>query len=163
MATGLTIDDSARFLGHVTWLEGRLFEVVGEWVRSTPEPAVKLALARQSRHHGGHVELLEPLRPDTRDHDLEARAPLDPGWRTLVARLIAASSTAQRLERLAETLGPTIQCYEDHLGAMRPVRDGPTRRALLLVLDDQRAALAEVEGLLRVARGIGAGTAASGR
>jgi hypothetical protein len=163
VASGLTLDDAARFLGHATWLERRLFEVVGEWVRSTPEPAVKLALARQSRRHGEHAELLEPLRPDTRDHDLEARAPLDAGWRTLVARLLASSSTAPRLERLAETLRLTVQCYEEHLGALRPVRDGPTHRALLVVLEDERAALSEVEGLRRAPRGIDAGAAASGR
>ena len=162
MANGLTIDDSARFLSHATWLERRLFEAVGEWVRSTPEPVVKLALARQSRHHGWHAELLEPLRPDTRDHDLEQRAPLDAGWRTLVARLLAASTTPQRLEHLGDVLRQSVKCYEEHIGAMSPVRDWPVRRALLLVLDDERAALAEIEGL-GAGRGIVAGSATAGR
>jgi hypothetical protein len=160
--TGLTIDDSARFLGHATWLERRLFEAVGEWVRSTPEPAVKLAFARQSRHHGRHAELLEPVRPETRDHDPEQRAPLDPSWRRLIARLLAAKSTAQRLDHLGEILRLTTRCYEEHLVRMSPVRDGPVRRAVLLVLEDERAALAEVEAL-RAAAGIGAGSAAAGR
>jgi hypothetical protein len=158
-SAGLTIDDAARFLGHATWLERRLFEVLGSWVTSTPEPAVKLALARHSRHHAWYAELLEPLRPDTRDHDLEAQAPLDAGWRTLVSRMLAASTTRARLERLIEAVGTTIACYEQHLGVMRFVRDAPTRRVLGLVLDAERSELVELEALQR----IDAGTAANRR
>lgn len=156
---GLTIDDTARFLGHATWVERRLFEVLGSWVTSTPEPAVKLALARHSRHHAWYAELLEPLRPDTGDHDLEARAPLDAAWRTHVSRMLAASKTAARLERLVEVIGATIALYEQFLGATRFVRDAPIRRVLGLVLDAERAELAEFETLQR----INAGSAPSGR
>jgi len=153
---GLTIDDSARFLGHATWLERRLFEVLGGWVTSAPEPAVKLALARHSRHHAWYAELLEPLRPDTRDHDVDARAPLDAGWRTLVARMLAASTTAQRLDRLIEALVGTIALYEQYVGATRFVRDAPTRRVLGLVLEGERAELVELEALRRIDAGSGA-------
>jgi hypothetical protein len=156
---GLTLDDSARFLSHATWLERRLFEVLGSWVPTTPEPAVKLALARHSRRHAWHAQLLEPLRPETRDHDVEQRAPLDKEWRTLVSRMLAAATTSQRLARALDVLGSTITCYEQHLAAMRPVRDGPARRAVGLVLEHDRAELAELESLRR----IDAGTASTGR
>jgi hypothetical protein len=156
---GLTIDDTARLLGHATWLERRLFEVFGSWVPSTPEPALKLALARHSRHHAWHAELLEPLRPDTRDHAVDQRAPLDKEWRTLVSRMLAAATTTQRLERGVEVLVGTIACYEQHLAVMRPVRDGPIRRALGLVLEHERAEVGELESLRR----IDAGIARSGR
>lgn len=158
-AAGLTIDDLARFLGHATWIERRLFEVLGSWVTSTPEVAVKLAWARHSRHHAWYAELLEPLRPDTRDHDLEARAPLDKAWRSLVNRMLAASTTPARLERLIETLQRTIALDEQFLGATRAVRDAPTRRVLGLVLAAERAELVEIEALQR----IDAGTTLNGR
>ena len=151
---GLTIDDSARFLGHATWLEGRLFEVLGSWVTSTPEPAVKLALARHSRHHAWYAELLEPLRPDTRDHTRDTRAPLDAGWRTLVSRMLAASTTTPRLDRLIEVLVAAIASSEQHLVATRPIRDAPTRRVLGLVLEAERAELVELEALRRIDAGI---------
>jgi hypothetical protein len=141
---GLTIDDTARFLSHATWLERRLFEAVGAWVPSTPERAVKLAFARESRRFGWHAELLEPLRPSTRDHDVAERGPLDAGWRQLVARMLAATNTAARLERLEDVLGSAIDCYETHLAAMRSFRDGPVLRVVRIVLDDERAALAEL-------------------
>jgi hypothetical protein len=156
---GLTIDDSARFLGHVSWVERRLFEVLGGWVLETPEPAVKLAFARHSRHHAWYAELIEPLRPDTRDHDLEARAPLDVGWRSRVNKMLAATTTPQRLVRLLDTLVGTIALYEQYLGATRAVRDAPTRRVLGLVVEAERAELGEFEVLQR----IDAGIAANGR
>jgi sigma54-dependent transcription regulator len=149
VTAGLTIDDLARFLGHAVWLERRLFEVVGGWVRSTEDPAVKLELAREARRHGAHVELLEPLRPNSRDHDTETASPLNPAWRSAVARLLAATTTGARLERLAETLRAAVAGYEDLLPAMQPVRDAGYRRALLAVLDDERAALDELDRLGR--------------
>ena len=141
---GLTIDDTARFLSHATWLERRLFEAVGAWVPSTPERAVKLTFARESRRFGWHAELLEPLRPSTRDHDVAERGPLDAGWRTVVARMLAATTTSARLERLEDVLGSAIDGYEAHLGLMRGFRDGPAMRVLRILLDDERAALAEL-------------------
>jgi hypothetical protein len=144
-ASGFGIDDAARFLGHAAWLEGRLFEAVGGWVRSTADPALKLLFARQSRQFGWHVELLEPIRPRTRDHDAETSSPLDAGWRTMTARLLAATDIGIRIERLGAALGLTVACYEAHLAAMRPLRDGPSLRVVRLVLDDDRRQLAEIE------------------
>ena len=156
MATpGLTIDDSARLLDHATWLERRLFEVLGGWVADTPEPSIKLALARHSRLHAAHAALLEPLRPDTRDHDVAQRAPLDAGWRTLMSKVLAASSSATRLERLLEVLVGAIACYEQYTGAMRAVRDAPAQRALVQVLADERAELGEFDALRRIDAGMG--------
>jgi hypothetical protein len=141
---GLTLDDTARFLGHATWLERKLFTTIGDWVRSTSEPAVKVAFARESRHHGWHAELLEPMRPDTRDHPLDDRNPFDAGWRSMATRLVVAKTTAARLEGLAELLARTVECYQEHLGALSPVRDAPLERVLRVVLADERADLAEV-------------------
>ncbi len=153
---GLTIDDSARFLGHVIWVERRLFEVLGGWVSDPADPAVKLAFARHSRHHAWYAELIEPLRPDTRDHDLDARAPLDARWRSRVNKMLAATATPQRLERLTDTLVGTIALYEQYLGATRAVRDAPIRRVLGLVVESERAELGEFEALARIDAGSGA-------
>lgn len=156
MATpGLTLDDTARLLSHATWLERRLFEVLGGWVTDTPQPSIRLALARHSRLHAVHAALLEPLRPDTRDHDVTQRGPLDAGWRTLVSKMLAASNSATRLERLVDVLVGAIACYEQYADAMRPVRDAPTQRALAQVLADERAELGEFDALRRIDAGMG--------
>ena len=39
----------------LVWTERRLFELLGGWVVSTPEPEVKLALRAPSRRHGDHA------------------------------------------------------------------------------------------------------------
>jgi hypothetical protein len=145
LASGFGIDDAAKFLGHAAWLEGRLFEAVGGWVTSTADPVLKLVYARQSRRFGWHVELIEPIRPRTRDHDADTSSPLDAGWRTLTARLLAATDAEIRVGRLREALALTVACYEEHLAAMRPLRDGPSLRVVGLVLDDDRSQLAEIE------------------
>jgi hypothetical protein len=154
---GFTIDDASRFLGHAAWLEGRLFAAVGGWVSSTPNPTLKLVFARQSRRFGWHVELLEPVHPRTRDHDPEARSPLDAGWRTLTTRMLAATETESRLDRLREALERAVGCYEEHLAAMRPLRDGPSLRVLGLVLEDDRSQLAEIERAVTIGANRGSG------
>ena len=58
-----TLDDTARRIARARWLEERCFEVLGGWVASTPEPEVKLVLARQSHHHAWHAELFERVLP----------------------------------------------------------------------------------------------------
>jgi hypothetical protein len=156
---GFGIDEAARFLGHTVWLEGRLFEAVGSWVTTTDDPTLKLVFGRQSRRYGWHVELIEPIRPRTRDHDPATCSPLDAGWRTLMARLLAATDTESRVERLREVLEHTVTGYEEHLGAMRPLRDGPGLRVVGLVLDDDRSQLAEIVRL----GGTGAGPATGHR
>jgi hypothetical protein len=153
--SGLTLDDSARLLSHATWLERRLFEVLGAWAADTPEPAVKLAWARWSRLHAEHAALLEHLRPATRDHDVAQRGPLDAGWRTQVARMLAATTTTARLDRLLEVLDGARTGYEQHLAAMRPVRDAPVQRVLRVILDAERSEHDELEGLRRIDAGTG--------
>ena len=143
---GLTINDTDQFLSHAVWLERRLFEIVGGCVASTSEPVAKLAFARQSRRHGWHAELLEPLRPDTRDHDPAVSAPLDPTWRTDVSRLLAATTTAQRAYHLAALLTRAMAGYEEHLARMLGFRDGSLMRVLWIIIDDEQAALADLAG-----------------
>jgi hypothetical protein len=144
----LSIDETARFLGHATWLERRLFTILGDWVASTPEPAAKLAFARQSRRHGAHAQLLAGLRPDTRDHHPEEQTrPLDEGWHDRIEELARASGTGTRLAALGEVVALTVSEAEERLAVARPVRDGPTRRVLRLVVDEERGDLAELGAL----------------
>ena len=64
---GFTIEESARRLGHYRWASIRLFEVLGSWVASVPEPDVKVFLAAASRRHGWHADLLRERLPEVRE------------------------------------------------------------------------------------------------
>jgi hypothetical protein len=137
--TTSTIDAQARLLGHAVWLEQRCFEVLGGWIRSTPEPAEKLAFAAQSHHHGTHAQLLEPLLPSTRDHDPATFvAPLDDEWPRRLAEAAAAEATDDRTAAARTLLDAVIASHESALAAMTPVADAPAMRALRAVVTDER-------------------------
>jgi hypothetical protein len=140
----MTLDESARRLGRIVSLERRLFEMMGRWVPSTPELSVKLALARQSRHHAGHAAALEVVLPETRDHDPAALvAATDAAGAALVRELEARADTEGRLRALVDELLPRqLAACEAFLAEASPVRDGPAIRALIFVLAEERAELA---------------------
>ena len=148
-ALGMTIDESARRLGHIVWAERRLFELLGGWVTSTPEPPVKLALARRSRHHAAHAATLDVVLPDTRDHDPRALvAAPDPEEPARFAELAARTGTGARLAALVDDLLPQrLEACEAFLAGASAVRDGPAVRALILVLAEERAELTDLRAL----------------
>jgi len=148
-APGMTLDESARRLGRIVWFERRLFEVMGRWVPSTPEPAVKLMLARQSRHHGEHAAAVEVVLPETRDHDPGVLvAPTDLPDAARFDEAGGRVGTDDRLRGLVDELLPDqLAACEAFLAEASPVRDGPAIRALIFVLAEERAELTELAAL----------------
>jgi len=148
-APGMTLDESARRLGRIVWFERRLFEVMGRWVPSTPEPAVKLMLARQSRHHGEHAAAVEVVLPETRDHDPGVLvAPTDLPDAARFDEAGGRVGTDDRLRGLVDELLPDqLAACEAFLAEASPVRDGPAIRALIFVLAEERAELSELAAL----------------
>jgi hypothetical protein len=143
----LSIDATAAVLGHGCWLEARCFELLGGWVPTITEPALKLLAARHSRHHGWHVELLGEVLPATRDHDPHRLVtPADPRWVAAVdlVRGDATTTTVERLTGLYQALLPRLVVgHGEALDATSPVSDGPVARRLRMVIEDERADLAE--------------------
>lgn len=143
----LTVDATAALVGHTCWLEARCFEVLGAWVPLIAEPEVKLLVARHGRHHGWHVELLGEVLPATRDHDPgQLVVPVGDGWPAAI-RYVAGDAGTTTLERLAglyQALLPRlVVTHVETLDATSPVSDGPLARRLRLVVEDERADLAE--------------------
>jgi len=137
---GLTLDETARALGHVVWLEEQCFELLGRWGpasterdepdRDEPDPETTLLLARLSRGHGERARALAELLPDTRDHHPDASvAPAAEPWRT---RLAEAATTAPPDRRgVAAALTAAVLADEERiLAAAGPVGDEPLRRRL---------------------------------
>ena len=65
-----SIEDVASRLGRLRFVELRLFEVMGGWVGSTPEPQVKALLAEQCYHHAWHADLWADRFPQGYGHDV---------------------------------------------------------------------------------------------
>jgi hypothetical protein len=146
----LSIDATATLVGHTCWVERRCFETLGAWVPSVSEPEPKLVLARHSRHHGWHAELLAEVLPATRAHD-PARlvAPADPGWPDVLAVVAEATATLDRLVGAYQALLPAlVSRYDEVLDRTSRWSDGPVSRRIRLVVDDERSDLAEGLSLL---------------
>ena len=144
-----TIDDTARRITRARWLERRCFEVLGGWVVSTPEPEMKLALARQSHHHAWHAELFDRVLPSANGLDVDQHLGPDPAWDALLASVEQLTATADRLAAAYGVVLPAkLAEYEQWLESADVIRDAPLHRWLGFVVADERADLVEGRALL---------------
>jgi hypothetical protein len=147
-----TLEASALRIGRYRWIEMRLFEALGGWVTGVPELDAKALLATHSRHHGWHAELwhdLLPVLPTTDGGQPGAGTPIedwappasDEQLAAFAAALTEPRAPGLTLEKLVGVyrvaLPHTIVTYTRHLRAASSVADGPTIRALRLVLSDE--------------------------
>jgi hypothetical protein len=147
----LTLTEAARVVGGYVWVEERLFEILGGWVPSTPEPEVKLHLAAASHHHAWYASLWRDRLPELRELDGESFVtPPAAGVEALLATLATAPATIERLVGLYRVLLPhQVASYQRHLERASAITDGPTIRALTLVVADNRADHEEGERLVQ--------------
>lgn len=131
-----------------------MFEILGGWVASTPEPPVKLMLDRHSQNHAWRAAQWWDRLPVLADVDRDALVAA-PG-----ASVAAALETLQALEgtvaRLAGAYRVAVPrlfaAYTAHRAAAGPVSDGATLRTLGIVGPDLSSDWGEgevaVQGLL---------------
>ena len=135
----LDLHATARRAGAARWLDARLFEILGGWVASVPEPEVKIHLATQAAHHGWHATLWDERLPTLHDVDPSTWVQPAPGVQPALARLAEATGTVERLVGVHRVLLPRlIAAHAEHAEQASPVCDGPTVRTLRLVLQDEQ-------------------------
>lgn len=134
----LTVMASATAFGHHRWIEQQLFEVLGGWVQSVADPAVKVMLATHSQHRAWHASLWEERVPRTREVDLEAvTAPARPEVAAVLEALRGLEGDVARLAGAYRVVLPALVVAHDALAAVcTPAADQPTARVLRLVLAD---------------------------
>jgi hypothetical protein len=150
----LSLEASAQRIGHYCWIEMRAFEILGGWTATVPEPAVKVALATHSRQHGWHAELWHDLLPMIGETGVDSYiAPASPALVPFVEALAAPEPADRTIEMLVGAyrvlLPHTAVTYLGDLGHASPISDGPTVRALRLVLSDHHDHWHEGEALLQ--------------
>ena len=138
----LSLEASARRIGHYCWIEMRAFEILGGWTVAVPEPAVKAVLATHSRQHGWHAELWHDLLPVIGETGVDSFvAPANPALVAFVDALAAPEAAELTIEKLVgayRVLVPhAASAYQHHLDHTSPISDGPEMRALRLVCSDQ--------------------------
>ena len=160
----LTVEESARRIGHYQWIEMRLFELLGGWIVEVPELAVKERLGSHGHQHAWHAELWHARLPVLRDMDpngwvVSPNAEMD----RFVEALADAEGPEHTIEKLVGVyrvlLPRLITTYGSHLAAASTVSDAPVIRSLRLTLSDEieewRDGEQMVQSLLRDADGIG--------
>jgi hypothetical protein len=136
-----TLIESAHRLGNCRWAEMRLFELLGGWVQSTTDPAVKIAFAANSLHHAEHAATLLARLPDAGDCAANlVTAAASPGvervFETLA--LLADDQTLERLVGVYRVIVPALIVeYSTHLERTSEVADAAVRRSLRIVIDDE--------------------------
>lgn len=139
-APGLTIEDSARRLGALRWVELALHRLLGGWVQGCAAPSLKLAIAEFSEHHGWHGELLEARIPNVRALSAETQTVGSPGAVALIdalERLGDEVSAAQRLALYVRSVIPQlVEAYDTLRADCSPVSDAPALRTIRFIRDD---------------------------
>lgn len=149
-----SIEESGRRIGHHAWVETRLFELLGRWSATAPDPRTRALLASQSRHHAWHVELWHSLLPALPHLPATSLVVPDEAGAALIASIepfvtpadearpssAGDEGSARALDGLEalyhDALPRLIAAYTDHLDHTTVVTDGPTIRVLRLVIGD---------------------------
>lgn len=135
------IASTAARLGAYTWIASRLFEVVGGWVASTPEPAIKVHFAGVARRLADQAAAWHERLPRLREAprvDL-VRAP-GPTASALLDSLAQVSTPGERVSALRAVLVRWDEVLAAHGKTMTAVRDGSAG----LTLKWARAELADL-------------------
>jgi hypothetical protein len=145
------IEATARLLGAYTWIEGRLFEVLGALAAKGGDDAeVPAFLDAQSQQHAWHASLFADRIPTLPGLDRSAlTASPSPAVGAMLDALAGATSDADSLALSARVLLPRLVTgYRRHLHRTRAASDGAVARALRLVVRDEIDALLDAEALL---------------
>ncbi len=147
----LTLDEGARLAGGYRWAEANLFSILGGWVASTSENAVKLMLDRHSQHHAWRAQQWWDRLPVLVEVDRKALVvPLSPGLGAVMDSLPGLEGTVPRLAATYRVALPRLAAaYQSHCSQAGPAADSSTVRTLQIVGCDLAADWREGEIILQ--------------
>lgn len=144
---------TGRLLGAYAWVEGRLFEVLGQLAgNGGDDPRVPALLDAHSQQHAWHASLFEeriPLVPGIEPGTVTVSP--SPAVGELLDALASAGPGADAVAIVARVVLPRLVTgYRRHLDRALVASDAPVVRALRLVVHDDVDALLDAEALLEV-------------
>lgn len=149
----MLIVESAAVLQRWSFVEARLFEVVGSWASTTPEAEVARWFASVAHHHAWRSSLWSERVPALHDVPVPAASG---SWVVLTDAVAAPAATALRLTGY-DVVTSVLEAQYTAV-PLTDVADGPVQRALSLALPDAkedrrsaRALLADAPGAEQVA------------
>lgn len=146
----LPLIETARRFGHYAWWEERLFELLGGWSATAPEPELRLFLGPRSHHHAEHAQRFRERLPVLHGTDPASFVVAPETGSAVVDALGRPEASIERLAGVYRVLVPRlVATYAAHVDATSPVTDGPTIRALGLILADELDEWRAGEGMLQ--------------
>lgn len=135
----VALGDLASWLGRMRWVEQRCFELLGGWVTSEEDPALKVAFAEDCYHHAWHAEVWADRFPHGYGHELaSATSPGGQGWGEVFDRLADAPGSIERVSGFYRVLLPRkIAVYDHFADVLDPHADRPVVRWLDRVVADE--------------------------
>lgn len=145
---------TARRIGHLAWVERRLFEWLGAWSTAPLDPAVTVLLGEASARHGWHAEVLFARLPELREVDAESLVvPADDATAELVDAVALAPEAGAALDALVGyyrvLLPVVVAAHRSLLEGASPVADRSLARWVRMVLDDDLDEWARGDALVR--------------
>lgn len=145
------LDELTGRLASLVWVERRLGEILGSWVRSTADASLVVAFSRIASHHDWHASLLQEVLATSPELNATDRivAPTE-GWRRAIEQMASLDDTEARLAAIAQVADPWLR---REIGALRdlanPLSDRDHDRMLQFVCLDHEADSAELVALLK--------------
>ncbi len=149
MTATVVLQDRAVQLGAWCWVERRLFELVGGWVRSTDDAELKRCFAVHSRRHGFRAGLLAEQLPAAYVPPVdELIAP--PAEAEVIERLGSLDGTPERAAALYRVVHlRLLVAYAICITTIVPATDGSLVRTLRILEGDLRRDWLEGETALQ--------------
>lgn len=123
---------SVARLGGLRWAELAIFAVAGDWVRSTPEPAARVALAGVSRHAARRAAVIADRLPSVGALAAPVvTVPRSAALADAVTDMAEITGTGDRLALLGEFVLPGVaEDLAALLASLSPVADATCLRTL---------------------------------
>ena len=149
--SGLSLLDSAEWLGRCAWAESQAFEILGRWSVDESTPSARVLFAAHSAHHGWRCNLARDRLPQLADKSpADFVDPSSPAVAEVFDDLSRQSATGYRLVAAYEVMLPELtNAYARYAGALSPVTDATTVRLLRILATDAEADRVEGQQLLR--------------
>lgn len=149
----VSLAEVARRVGACRWVEEQVFETLGGWVQSTPDPAAKIVFARGSQHAAWRAAQWGAIQSEIAGFDATTTTtPPNSAIAALFDTLHGAVGTDERVAAVGIVLASLDRDYAAWTSALSAasrgsVAAGPVLRVLRRVHHDLAADCTDVESL----------------
>lgn len=144
----MDIEESARRLGAIAWIESTLFGVLGAAAPRCPTPAVKVMVATHSRHAAWRAEQLRDRLPEVGPFAADVVSGPPAGGDRLLAHLSGLDELPLMVDVYRVVVPRLVAATRTALERCDGPADGAAARTLRIVLADQLGDWADAQAVI---------------